>query len=154
MKREMISAVKVYNDKFSNNDRYLSDVIFEEAKDLIIKQLNSPDLEVEKGDDGFHHEYTKIIAIIARTPKKEYSGTITPGVGEYKRWFVLGMLNEEQFPMDRLNEWLEDFGWALKICGNDNYFEVVLESSNFETEAMNEQYWKCERTYFPKYMDM
>ena len=153
MKREMISAVKVYNDKFSNNDRYLSEAIFEEAKDLIIKQLNSPDLEVEKRKEGFYHKYTKIVATIARTPKEEYKRSI-PGVGEYKRWFVLGMLNEKQFPMDRLNEWLEDFGWALKICGNDNYFEVVLESSNFETEAMNEQYWKCERTYFPKYMDM
>lgn len=154
MKKEMISAVKLYNDKFSNNDRYLSDVIFEEAKDLIIKQLNSPDLEVEKGDDGFHHEYTKIIAIIARTPKKEYSGTITPGVGEYKRWFVLYFLNKRQFPVDRLNVWLNDFGWTLNICGEERNFKVTLESNDFETEVMNELYWKDRRNYFPEYMDM
>ena len=56
--------------------------------------------------------------------------------------------------MDRLNVWLNDFGWTLNICGEERNFKVTLESNDFETEVMNELYWKDRRNYFPEYMDM
>lgn len=152
MKKEMISAVELYNKTFDNNDNYLSSAIFEEAKELIIKQLNSSNLEVVNNKDMWH-DYTSISAIIAKTPKNKYNhNKDVPGVGEYKRWYVLWYLNRKKFPMNELNDWLKNFGWTLDIIGDDIYFEVRLTSVEFNTDVLKTEYWRKKRNYWPKYM--
>ena len=161
MQRKMISAVELYNSEFSNRDRYLEDAIFEEAKELIIEQLNSPDLKVEKITKGYE-KYYKIQIVLAKTPTKSnpimesMKGVkepfYIPGIGEYKRWAVLGIFNKEKFPMNRLNDWLKEFGWTLEIYGDEDYFQVILISQEFETNVLNEKYWKTKIAFWPKYM--
>ena len=75
-----------------------------------------------------------------------------PGIGEYKRWAVLGIFNKEKFPMNRLNDWLKEFGWTLEIYGDEDYFQVILISQEFETNVLNEKYWKTKIAFWPKYM--
>ena len=159
MERKMISAVELYNSEFSNRDRYLEDAIFEDTKELIIEQLNAPDLKVEKITKGYK-EYHRIQVVLAKTPTmstpvlEPMKGEPfdIPGIGEYKRWAVLGIFNEGKFPMTRLNDWLKEFGWTLKIDGDEYCFKVILISQEFETNVLNVEHLKTKSVHWPKYM--
>lgn len=137
MKKEMISAVEIYNKKFSNNDKYLKDILLEKAKELIIEQLNSPNLKITRDKDSL---YTCIIVTIVRTP--HYYIDDTEGIGDFTTWYKVYFCNESKFPKKELDNWLEQFGWEINI---DQYFnkkekvkfKVCLKSIEFSTNALN-----------------
>lgn len=151
---KMLSAVEIYKSRVNSKAEYLSESILKEAKELIIKRLNSPALELESSKNTFHgrnEDYTSIYATIARTPRDGGWEKVS-GVGAYKRWFIIWYLNKAKFPTEKLNEWLKDFGWEFYPTCDEDYFEIKLRSTEFDTDVLNEAYWKEKRRYWPTYM--
>ena len=164
MKNEMISAVEIYNKAFSNSDKLIEDTLLEKAKESIIQQLNSSNLEIVRNIDthgGRYDDYITINVVIARTPKyttyAKQNGQALPAVGEYKLWFLLMDTHRSKFPTEKLNEWLKTFGWEFKIHYECMYsesgdFEVSLESKEFGTGAMNLEFHRQKRNYYPDFL--
>ena len=150
---KMLSAVCLYKSRVDGKAEYHQEGRLKEAKELIINRLNDPELELENSKDTFHgrnEPYTSIYVTIARTPREGWEKT--PGIGEYKRWFIIWYLNRDKFPTEELNEWLKDFGWKFYPSGDEDYFEIKLRSAEFDTDVLNEAYWKEKRRYWPTYM--
>lgn len=150
---KMVSALEFYKRRVDSEAEYLSESLLKEAKELIINRLNAKYVESETSKNTFHGrygDYTLMYVTIARTPREEESKT---GIeGDYKRWFIIWYLNKDKFPTEELNEWLKDFGWKFYATGDENYFEIILKSTEFDTDVLNEAYWKEKRRFWPEYM--
>lgn len=157
MKKEMISAVEVYNKEFNSEAKYLKEALLEKAKELIIEQLNSHKLEIVRNqNDTFKigEVYTSIEVIISRTPKLDYEGNeVRPGIGDFRTWYILYYCNKGAFPEKELNEWLKQFGWQFEVDETfyNNRYEIRLKSFDFSVNALSITYWK-ERMNLPEYI--
>lgn len=140
MEKEITSAIEIYNKHFSVNDdgRYLKDVLFEEAKELIKKGLSSTDLEVEKQEFA---TYCNIEVILARSPHYGFEHELKPPCGDYKKWSWLCRFsgNSIYFPQDELDKWLNQYGWTFLLDEQAGGFQISLIS--FEI-ANNMEYIK------------
>lgn len=157
MKKEMISAVEIYNKEFNNKAKYLKEALLEKAKELIVEQLNSQDLEVVRNQDVTcrrGEEYTSIEVTISRAPKLDYEGNeVRPGIGDFRTWYILYYCNKKAFPKEELNEWLKQFGWQFEVDDTfyNNRYEIRLKSVEFSTNALSVTYWK-KRMDLPDYI--
>lgn len=153
MKKEMKTAIEMYNKQFSVDERYLKDVLLEKAKELIIEKLSSSDVEVEKEERRDYKTNCVIKVILARSPQYGYG--FKP-CGDYKNWYwVCAYLeNRKFFPEDELNDWLKQYGWIFERDYGGNGFQVSLRSIEIANHALNQEYIKRNNRYeIPRYME-
>ncbi len=155
MKKEMKTAIEMYNKQFSNSERYLKDILLEKAKELIIEKLSSSDVEIEKETRRDYKINCVIKVILARSPQYGYG---YKPCGDYKNWYWVCAYHEnrEFFPEDELNDWLKQYGWIFER-NYDMYgdgFEVSLRSIEIANNALNEEYIKRNGRYIiPSFME-
>ncbi len=155
MRKEMKTAIEMYNKQFSKSERYLKDILLERAKELIIEKLSSDDVVVKKEERRDYQTNCVIEVILARSPR--YGCRFEP-CGDYKNWYWVCIYreNREFFPEDELNDWLKQYGWIFErnyeLYGND--FQVSLRSIEIANNALNKEYIKVNgRYYIPSYME-
>ena len=143
--KEMRSAVEIYNEKFDKKAKYLKEALLEKAKQLIMEQLNSSNLEIVRNPNILEDDYTYIKVTISRPPQFDNEGnTVRSGIGDFSTWYILYYCNKTAFPKEELNEWLKQFGWQFEA--DDTYYtqryEIRLKSFAFSTNALSSTYWK------------